>query len=270
MVRKLFKHEFIYYFRTFGLFLPIVLIFGIMTKIFSLFDDDKVIVQIALNSSIALLVISCATLLVLAFVVGIVRFYKNMYTSEGYLTFTLPVTNSQHIFVKLISAFAGEICCFFTVFIALCIAIPGETLVSMFKDFAETIRDIGAHIGTAHLTGYIIEIVAMLLVAPLFAMLLSYACITVGQLAKKNRIITAVGVYFIYYVATQVISTVFIMSITILGEAGALDGMAEWIVYHPLESIHIGFSIGFVFFAALSAIFWLITQKLMTKKLNLE
>ena len=30
MVRKLFKHEFIYYFRTFGLFLPIVLIFGII------------------------------------------------------------------------------------------------------------------------------------------------------------------------------------------------------------------------------------------------
>ena len=131
-------------------------------------------------------------------------------------------------------------------------------------------RYMSADIGTAHLVGYIIEIVAMLLVAPIFSMLLSYACITVGQLAKKNRIIMAVGAYFIYYVATQVISTVFIMAITILGRAGALDGIGQWIAYHPLESIHIGFTIGFVFFAALSAIFWLITQKLMTKKLNLE
>jgi len=270
MVRKLFKHEFTYYFRTFGLFLPIVLIFGIMTKIFSLFDDDKVIVQIALNSSIALLTISCAALLVLAFVVGIVRFYKNMYTSEGYLTFTLPVTNSQHIFVKLISAFAGEICCLFTVFIALCIAIPGEILVSMFKGFAETMRDIGAYIGTAHLTGYIIEIVLLTLITPMFGMLLSYACITVGQLAKKNRILMAVGAYFIYYVATQIISTVGIMTIAILGESGALDGIGQWIEYHPLESIHAGLCIGLVIVAAISAVFWFITQKIMTKKLNLE
>ena len=270
MVRKLFKHEFIYYFRTFGLFLPIVLFFAVMTKVFSLFDYDAVIVKIALNSSIVLLTISCAALAVIAFVVSIVRFYKNMYTSEGYLTFTLPVTNAQHIFVKLISAWVCEMCCLLTVLVALCIAIPGEELSSMLKGFSETIREIGVYIGTAHLTGYIIEIVAMLLVAPLFAMLLSYACITVGQLAKKNRIIMAVGAYFIYYVATQIISTVGIMTIVILGESGALDGIGQWIEYHPLESIHAGLCIGLVIVAAISAVFWFITQKIMTKKLNLE
>ena len=36
MVKKLFKHEFIYYFRTFGMFLPIVLAISVVTRIFRL------------------------------------------------------------------------------------------------------------------------------------------------------------------------------------------------------------------------------------------
>ena len=39
MVKKLLKHEFIYYFRTFSLFLPIVLIIGVMARVFRALDD---------------------------------------------------------------------------------------------------------------------------------------------------------------------------------------------------------------------------------------
>ena len=96
MVKKLLKHEFIYYFRTFALFLPIVLVIAAMTRVFRLFENsDSVIASIAVGSSALMLFVACWALLVLSVIVAVVRFYKNMYSAEGYLTFTLPVKHSE-------------------------------------------------------------------------------------------------------------------------------------------------------------------------------
>ena len=45
----------------------------------------------------------------LAVVLGVIRFYKNLFTKEGYLTFTLPVTSTQHILVKSTTAVLVQI-----------------------------------------------------------------------------------------------------------------------------------------------------------------
>jgi len=109
MVKKLLKHEFIYYIRTFILFIPIVLVLAAMTRVFWFFNDyDNIADDIAFTSSVALLIVVCAALLILSTVICIVRFYKNMFTSEGYLTFTLPITNAEHIFVKLFVGMVGQ------------------------------------------------------------------------------------------------------------------------------------------------------------------
>lgn len=270
MVKKLFKHEFIYYFRTFGMFLPIVLAISVVTRIFRLFSGKNVISQIAIGSSTLMLVLACVALLFLSTVISVVRFYKNMYSAEGYLTFTLPVTNEQHIFVKLITALACHAMCTITVIIAACIALSGKLLGDVFDVLLIPFKTLGTSFGTVNTVIFAIELVLMMIFSVTQTLLLYYACITIGQTAKKNRIIMAVAAYFVYYAATQAIATVFMIIFTVLGISGAFNGIAMWLENNMIIATHIYFGFALIFSAVMAWVFWLVTKKVMTKKLNLE
>jgi len=271
MVKKLFKHEFIYYFRTFALFLPIVLVIGIMARVFRFFENfDSVLVDIVIFSSASMLVVACFALLMLSVVVAVVRFYKNMYSAEGYLTFTLPVNNAQHIFVKLLTAICCQAICLLTVILAAIIAISGEPLKDFLLMLTAGISEFYEDIGAVSFIAFVFDIIVIALLSVAGNMLLYYACITVGQTAKKNRILMAVGAYFIYYVATQVISTVIVMIFTVLGMSGVFDGIVMWLDDHMILTMHLSMGISIVIYAAMAVAFWFVTQSIMTKKLNLE
>jgi len=271
MVKKLFKHEFIYYFRTFALFLPIVLVIGIMARVFRFFENfDSVLVDIVIFSSASMLVVACFALLMLSVVVAVVRFYKNMYSAEGYLTFTLPVNNAQHIFVKLLTAICCQAICLLTVILAAIIAISGEPLKDFLLMLTAGISEFYEDIGAVSFIAFVFDIIVIALLSVAGNMLLYYACITVGQTAKKNRILMAVGAYFIYYVATQVISTVIVMIFTVLGMSGVFDGIVMWLDDHMILTMHLTMGVSIVIYAAMAVAFWFVTQSIMTKKLNLE
>lgn len=271
MVKKLLKHEFIYYFRTFALFLPIVLVIGVMARVFRLFENfDSALVNIAIISSAFMLVVSCFALLMLSVVVAVVRFYKNMYSAEGYLTFTLPVNNAQHIFVKLLTAICCQAICLLTVILAVVIAISGEPLKEFMLLLTAGLSEFYEDIGAVSFIAFVFDIIVIVLLSVVGNMLLYYACITVGQTAKKNRILMAVGAYFIYYVATQVISTVIVMIFTVLGMSGVFDGIVMWLDDHMILTMHLTMGVSIVIYAAMAVAFWFVTQSIMTKKLNLE
>ena len=276
MVKKLLKHECIYYFRTFSLFLPIVLVIGVMARVFRFLENDNappeinVVVENAIFSSTTMLLVSCAALLVLATVIGIVRFYKNMYSAEGYLTFTLPVTNAQHIFVKLLVATVWQMLCFLTVIAAGSIALAGDDSLGVLELLDWGIEGVLEMCGTGHVIAYIVELILLAILSVVANMLLYYACITVGQLAKKNRILLAIGAYFIYYIASQVITTVVTIVVTVAGMTSNLADIVNWVIRHYVASIHIYLVGAIILTAVMAAVFWLVTQTIMTKKLNLE
>ena len=270
MVKKLIKHEVIYYSRTLGFTLPIIMVMGLMTRVFLAFaENDNVVTNTIAYSSVAMLAMGCMAAVILAVVISVVRFYKNMYTAEGYLSFTLPVTNHQHILVKLGAAVACQIVTLLAIVIA--VAIASWEVVAGFNIFnVLTFEIFSAYVGEANAVLYIIEGVLLVLISFIFTTLLYYACITIGQTAKKNRILMAVATYFIYYVITQVIGTVFSIVFMILSMSGALDYPLMWLTERPTVLAHI-FMCGFiVVYAALSVVFYVVTHRIMTKKLNLE
>ena len=97
-----------------------------------------------------------------------------------------------------------------------------------------------------------------------------YACITVGQTAKKNRILMAIVVYYLYYIATQIISTALTVIFTVVAATGVLDGIVVWIVNHFAAALHIGLVIVLIISLALAVAFWFVIRTIMNKKLNLE
>ncbi len=270
MVKKLIKHELIYYIRTLGLFMPLIVIVGLATRLFIFLENGSFPTMLAMFSSIAMLYVGSFAMLLIPCVVSLIRFYKNMYSAEGYLTFTLPVTNAQHIFVKLLGATTAYLSCGMAVALAVLIAISGEPLMYIFQELSNLMDIIFPVVPPVHIALFVLEVLLILFVSLLSPTLLIYACITIGQTAKKNRILLSIGVYFLYYILSQVVSTVATIFFGLVAATGAFDRIMLLVEQHPIASAHT-FMLGTLLFtAAVAAAFYFITLFVMNKKLNLE
>lgn len=269
MVKKLFKHEFDAYKR---FLLPIYLILlavSVFTRILYFFETDTTVFRIISVSSIIALTVTSVVCIVLTFVNIITRFYKNLFTNEGYLSFTLPVTTEQHIFVKLTVGVIAAITSLLSVIIGVCIATAGEMTVELFKVVGYFFKKVPP-LFEGNFWFYFIEIVLLVLVALVMSILLFYSCIAIGQLSKKNRVLAAVGAYFGYYLIEQVLGTIFIIVFYALQNTDFYTVILRFMEKNPFEFIHIAFAIAFVIYALLALLFFFITNTIIKKKLNLE
>ena len=66
------------------------------------------------------------------------------------------------------------------------------------------------------------------------------------------------------------VATVITIVFTVLGETGALEPVALWIMEHFAASVHIGMWIGIVLTALFIAVEFFIVKRIITRKLNLE
>ncbi len=269
MVKKLYKHEMLYYTRS---LLPVYLIlFGValIGRFIEFFEADTTAYSILRGSSIFMLTIAILATLGLSFVFVIVRFYKNMYTGEGYLTLTLPVKPSSHLLVKCTSAVLVNMISAIVSVLAVCIFTVGEWLNEIIKAVAYILNKL-AGIAGGHLVFYCLELIPVCLATMISSVLMYYMCISLGQLFHKNRVLAAVGVYFglytFYQVLTTIVSTVYTVSaITWFDEL-----LANWTRQNYLVAVHIVFLVDIIGCAIISLVYFLISRYVLTKKLNLE
>lgn len=275
MVKKLLKHEATYYSRTLFIYAIVLFVLALFTRLLMFFETDMVIYTLAQSSSFLLFGFAVFACYILATVISVFRFYKNLFTSEGYLSFALPVTTNQHIFAKLISATIYNLIVYILSVFAFLITISGDIYIELVDaglyllNFAQNqLPDI--HL-TLHLIFYIIEFVFLTITSTVFNLLLYYACIAIGQTAKKNRILLAVGVYFGYITITQMFRTVVSMAISILAaNTELIMNLTKYYIEHPFTSIHISLVFSIVGAIVMSVICYVITRVTISRKLNLE
>ena len=238
-------------------------------RILQFFETDSTYYNIVNGSAIFLFVVALLVCLAAPIIFGIVRFYKNLFTGEGYLTFTLPVKTTTHLLVKSTTTLVFCIAAVAICLLAGCLITAGEVLVELCKAAAYLWNQIpDKYVG--HLFGYIAEGCLLLLVATFSTILLYNFCLCIGQLAKKNRIMLSVGAYFGYYVCTQILGTILVIVISVMNANGALDRYYQFFDKHPLATVHIFMGVGIVWFALLGLVFWLVSQFILRKKLNME
>lgn len=275
MVTKLIKYDFKSYLR---ILLPVQLILiGIaaLNRIVQFFEpsgptfgsfDSSGIYTTVFVSSIALYVISVIIVLLMTLIISIVRFYQGMYTNEGYLNHTLPVTSSQHIWAKLLTSLIFTFGSLFAIFISFMVITAGDMNIEIFKAFFYLAgKFFSAHGGHAAL--FVIEAAVLLILTFSFVYLKLYFCVSVGQLAKKKKILLAFGVYFAIYFINQIIYTIVIIFVTQNNEW--ISGLVDWASANPIAMIHIVLCTGIILDAIFSIIYFLITNYIMSKKLNL-
>lgn len=277
MVRKLFKHEILAYLR---IWIPMQIILqsaALLLRLLQFISSDNRVYDIVEGTSIFAYVMSLIVSFGLIYVFSIVRFYKNLFTNEGYLSFTLPVTTSQHIFVKLITSVMFTIMTIIGMLISFIILTAGDLLFEIVRavayvgrDFFAAIAEVNANI-IGHLVFYVIEFGLLMLIATMAGMLLMYCFISIGQTFRKNRIVGAIVVYFIYTIIVQFIGSIFSVIFTIvLANSSFVDWINKVMNDHPFETIHAFFAIFILIELIMGAIYFAVSHFVISKKLNLE
>ncbi len=269
MVKKLFKYEMIAYRRTLLPVYAILLGVAALFRFVQLFETDSTIYRIVQGSSVFAYVVALLACFGFTWVFAIVRFYKNLFTGEGYLSFTLPVTPTQHILTKCGAAVLFSAISFAVALISACIVTLGDVLSEVCKAGIYLFGQI-PNPYKADVVFYIIEFLVMLLVACAAGMLLYYTCIAIGQTFRKNRVLGAVGVYFIYYTATQILGTVLTVLVTVFARYLPLAKLEDWIYLNTDTFIHIVLCGATVLTAAGGVLCFFIIRGIMRKRLNLE
>ncbi len=269
MVKKLFKHEYLAWLRIMPLIFGIALAIAGLLRLAVAMENDSMYYDLVLASGLFMFWVAMIATMVAPTIFAIVRFYRNMFSGEGYLTHTLPVTPANHLWVKALTAVTFDIAAVLVVILSIMIATAGDVLTEIWKAGAYLLRQIPEKYA-GHIAGWVAEYSLLVLVAMFASHFMFYFCICVGQLTRKNRKLAAVGMYFGLYAITQVISTVLTVEIAYLGNTGLLDKPLEWVGKHPEASVHIFLLVFLVGTALLSMVYYWICHHIIRKKLNLE
>ena len=222
-------------------------------------------------------VIALAASFILTEIMIFWRYYKNFFSDEGYLTFTLPVSRQQLFLSKTVNAMIWSILHAIVVgigFIIMSLIIPPTdngflinpiVLTSLTDGLVYIIDSLGAWTIV-----YAIEALIIVFFYLLFTVSLVHMCITIGSvIAKKLKLLAAIG---IFYAVNTVLSFVgqlawiFVVNVVIEG--------ADVILIEASKSARNLVSallvlIGCAIIAALAFTAYCITQRLLERKLNL-
>lgn len=154
-----------------------------------------------------------------------VRFYKTMYTDEGYLLHTLPVTKHQILISKLlvsslwlfIISTAVFVSGMFVIFFIMEAASPGSVgemlayLPDVFGELGRAIRDMSGSDRMA-LIHFLISLILSMLVGILSTILTIFCAVSLGQLFSKHRVLMAilcyVGILIVMAIFTAVVRSI--------------------------------------------------------------
>ncbi len=214
MLAKLLKHDFKSLFKYWWIAALVSLGLGIVAgRCFPIIisePDIPVIFRITAVLALYVAFIGIGVFSMFSVVMIFIRFYKNLFTDEGYLTFTLPVKRASILNSKLISAVLFSFATNFVMFLSYFFAVVTGFWRYIFKqeffeNLGEMIDFISDELG-AYFFVYCIEALLLLAALTTLSTLLLFVCITVASvITKKARLIIAIG---IYYLASSVFASI--------------------------------------------------------------
>lgn len=263
MLKKLLKHEFK---ATARYLIPLYIIAFVLTivdRIVLSFDVFEGYLSIIPGLITVAYVLSLVAVVVVSFLVTILRFYKNLLGDEGYLMYTLPVKPEHLISSKLLTSICWTITSSIVVVIS---AIGVSSTVDDLKEIPRSLKaaweQLQASYGAGTMNLFAIEILLLILFSLAAAILMFYASIAIGHLFQGHRIIGAILAYIGIYFVLQIISVILILI------AGLFVGIDYFNDFHFVTTYF--FPLYILYQIVLSIVYYLITNFILKRKLNLE
>lgn len=268
MVKKLFKHEFKAWLRVMAIIWAIMIAFAGAYRVFLCFESDAVAYTVISVLAAVLFVLFLIGCMAFGEIFGVVRFYKNLFTGEGYLSFTLPVTAGNHLWVKALTNAAMMVITFLIATVSVLIISAGDVFTEIVKAASYLWGKLPEE-AVGHIIGYGAELLVLVFVGSVFGPMLYYACICIGQLFRKHRVLGAIGVYFGYYYICQILGSVLTGVLAAISETGTEETIVEMATF-PYEGFHVILGAGIVWTVLIGMVYFAICHRIMTRKLNLE
>ncbi len=199
-----------------------------------------------------------------------VRFYKTMYTNQGYLTHTLPVTPGQLLTSKILVSGVWTLFVYLAVFASIFILLFGlfqgllgadameGTLEEAFREIAAIYRDMGFDFAT-----FGIVMIFMGVLSPFISMIQIFGALTIGQLSKKHKlmvgIFTYIGFIVLNYIVTMVMETV-VMINSMFSAVGEIS----------LGFMNTTYIASIVYSVLTAVVLVLVSHRIVKKKLNMN
>lgn len=205
-----------------------------------------------------------------------VRFYKTMYSDEGYLTHTLPVTSKQLLISKTLVAGIWYLLVGLGIILSIGIlvgALFGSLIDdSMMRELAQMHREMELmmEVDSSYIFSIIhgiVYMIAAIIITPFSTMMILFGCLTVGQLSKKYKAFMGILVYIGVTFATSIVGNIVRFVFTIWSDivrAAGNQTMSSFLLtfgsYDMAILLSLGMAVGFYFGS----------RHILNKKLNLE
>lgn len=199
MVGKLIKHELYSTMRVAAIPAIIMILLAVLSRIMIATTNTELAIMI-----VVFYVFSIMATLCIGYFFGISSFYQSLFTGNGYLTLSLPITPDQLIWSKLISAITVMFASIIVCLLSSCIFLVGmskEVFDGLLEAFTVIGNLINQYINVEPLL--VFEFVLLVIVSVPMSFLVFYAVMSVGQLfTVKNRkaisILIYVGLMFVW------------------------------------------------------------------------
>ncbi len=200
-------------------------------------------------------------------------FYKNLYSDEGYLTHTLPVTRGQLLFSKTVSGSVWMLLDMMMVILSLFILVLTRPVLDSFSSYWDELL---SAMGFPASTGYgkiLLAFAVLFIVSAVSNVVLIYVSITIGQLFSNHRVLGAVVVYFVINTIVSIISSIAGSAYSMSTFSHAADESSfvmmvnDGVIYQVYARLFL-FSLVLEIILAIGA--YTVTYLLMQKKLNLN
>ena len=244
MLGKLLKHEFRATGRT---MLPVLAVLSAVVLVTNLFVrfGDQLISRYRLAAVLFALIVAAAVIgviaaEVMAIVVMVQRFYKNLLGDEGYLMHTLPVNVHELVWSKLIVSLVWILATNLVIFLLGLASVVNLADLSVGQIMAgfpsvEEIRRAMAELGITRMDLWllILEVILMVLCGGLITCLHFYAAMSLGHIFTQNKVLMSVvffiGINFLFNALSGILGTVSIQlnAESFMEFTTALDGLRQ-------------------------------------------
>ena len=154
-----------------------------------------------------------------------VRFYRNLYTDEGYLMHTLPVTPGQLLLSKLLVGalwmFVMSLLAFWAICCILLFGLPAMVNVDMTL-LGPAVMELFPMLFGMKPIPFLLFYVLLSLISSFSSVLTAYAAISLGQLFAKHKVMASILCYIGFTMLIQIVTSILMIpSLTrlILSEA---------------------------------------------------
>lgn len=262
MLGKLMKHEIK---ATGKILLPLYIIMLLLSLVNRAFLNIEVLQSTPLKIIGSFVMIAFVSSIIaslsVTFIVMILRFYKNLMSDEGYLMFTLPVKSSHLINSKLIVSVMWNIVSVLVVLASLFILLISPENFAALREAIPFYFDLFMMSFEGSRLLVIIEFVVMTFISLVQQILLIYVSIAIGHLFSGHRVLGSFASYIAINTIIQIVTTVLLVIIVRLSNSSL----------EQMETVpEVVFLFTIVFSSILTALYYIGTNYILSKKLNLE